>query len=217
MIRFLLLRHAESKWVEYARTLPRGQERFGGRMNDVELSGLGWRQAALGGGYMRRQRIRPTHYISSPATRAKQTHEGVQGGMGIKPPTRLTIIDELQEMTWGDWEGQLRSVAREPMWAAERARLGYDFCPPNGESYNMVRARVLPALRGVARQVPDGSLVCVHTHQNVIKSLVYPWMRWTHDQAMAASLGVVSLTAIDFEQGDFTLGFYNRQTLPTEQ
>ena len=56
----------------------------------------------------------------------------------------------------------------------------------------------------------------MHTHQNVIKSLVYPWQRWTHAQAMSAGLGVVSLTAIDFARGDFTLAFYNRQTLPQQ-
>ena len=215
MINFLLVRHAESKWVEYARKLPKGEERFGGRMNDVELSADGWPQAEAHGRYMRCNGIRPTHYVSSPAKRARQTHEGSQRGMGMQPPASLVIVEDLQEMTWGDWERQPRSLAQQPHWVREREQMGFDFFPPgNGESYNLVRGRALRALRSVVRRVPDGSTVCVYTHQNVIKALVYPALGWSYEQTMAASLGVVSMTSLRYSVGKFTLGFFNQQTLP---
>ena len=208
--RVLLIRHAESKWVEYADSLPADQKRFGGRMNEVGLSARGEVQSERWGNGMHRRRVRPTHYVSSPAVRATQTHTCGQRGMGIDPASPLTIVTDFQEMTWGDWESELRSVANQARWVRLRHKQGHDFCPPGGESFNMVRARVLAALNGVVRQVSDGSLVCVYTHQNVIKSLVFPWMGWNIDQTMAAKLGVVSATGLLCSDGAMSLEFFNR-------
>jgi len=208
--RVLLIRHAESKWVEYADSLPADQKRFGGRMNEVGLSTRGEGQGQRWGDGMRRRRVRPTHYVSSPAARAIQTHTWGQRGMGIDPASPLTIVDDFEEMTWGDWEGELRSVANQARWVRLRRRQQHDFCPPGGESFNMVRARGLAALGGVVRQVPDGSLVCIYTHQNVIKSMVYPWMKWNIDQTMAAKLDVVSATGLICTGSSVSLEFFNR-------
>jgi probable phosphoglycerate mutase len=211
MTRFLLVRHAESTWVQHHDTLPEDQKRFGGRLNDVPLSGRGQAQALQLGGYMRGRGIRPAHYVSSPAKRALQTHAGSQRAMGLNRPA--TIIPDLQELTWGDWEGELRSIVKQPYWAREQEKKGFDFCPPGGESLNTVRARAVQTLLLIAQRVAADSLVCVHTHQNVIKSLVYPWQNWTYSEAMTAKLGLASITSLSYKDGVFSLDYFNRPTL----
>lgn len=74
----------------------------------------------------------------------------------------------------------------------------------------MVRERVMTALASAVRQVPDGSLVCVYTHQNVIKSVVYPWLSWDIDTTMSAKLDVVSVTELVYANGRVRLEHFNR-------
>lgn len=82
-------------------------------------------------------------YLCSPLSRARQTMELVRGTMGIVPDA-YGIDEGLTEISFGDWEGftiaQLHE--RDPAGISQREHDKFHFLPPNGESYEMVMARM---------------------------------------------------------------------------
>lgn len=207
-----LVRHATSTWVEEADR--DSVKRFGGRMDEVPLSiPRGRQEATQLGCYARAHGIRPTLVVSSTATRALQTHEFSAPAMGISP----AVVREprLVEMSWGKWERQPRTVADTDAVRRARARLGFDFAPPDGDSYNSVRERALAAILEHASRARHGDHIWFHTHRNVIKAVVRQWKpQWTPTTISEVGLGVVSLTRLRYERGRLSLVFFNRRTLP---
>ncbi len=206
-----LIRHGESEWVKRAEAMP--VKVFGGRMNEVPLSETGRGQAFHLGLYAVRNGIRPTHFVSSVATRALETHDFSAQGMH----RRVQVAPEagLVEMDWGDWTRMPRTVAETKAVKRARAKLGFGFAPPRGESFDMVRARALPVILGHAKRAGSGH-VWVHTHRNVIKAVVRQWFSgWTPDNISDVPLDVVSLTRLRYSGGKLELVFFNQPTLPT--
>lgn len=206
-----LVRHATSEWVEEANAS--AVKLFGGRMDEVPLSIPRGRQEAIKlGCYGRANGIRPTLVVSSTATRALQTHEFSAPTLGISQ--RVQPDARLVEMSWGRWTRQPRSIADTDAVRRARARLGFAFAPPGGDSYDTVRDRALPAIMDYARGARDGSHIWVHTHRNVIKALVRQWMpTWTPGTISEVGLDVVSLTRLRYNSGRLELVFFNRRTL----
>lgn len=136
-----------------------------GRMEGVQLSGAGHRQAQSLAHRFARERI--TSIQSSPCERAIATAQPIAAGSGIE----LEIVGELDELDAGAWTGQKFSeLARDPRWrewnsARRSAR------PPGGESMAEVQARVLRHLRRMRRESPRGRIVMV-THAEVIRVAV---------------------------------------------
>ena len=209
MLTIDLVRHAESEWVQRADASP--IPLFGGRMNSVDLSTIGERQATSLGVYARDHDIRPTDFVTSPAKRAKRTHRVSADAMGRRG-VRALVRRDWQELSWGRWEGGPRDVRNKPPFREQRERLGFDFAPPGGESYRQVRLRAQAELREIAHRVRAGH-VWVHTHRNVIKAVCQPWFGWTLEEMTQASLDVVSLTRLRLVRGEFQLVFYNQATL----
>lgn len=207
-----LIRHTTSTWTEQADALPRNQRTFGGRMDHVDLSVTGEREAYdLGLGGVRRG-FRPTHIIVSPARRTLSTHRISARPMHTQA---LPVIKEprLVELSWGDWEGQPRSIATTESVLRRRRRKGFAFRPPGGESYLDVRRRALQSLTEHVRGLPRGSHVWVHTHRNVIKAIVYHWMNWSALEILDVGPGVGSLTRLQYSNGHFSVTFYNLSML----
>jgi broad specificity phosphatase PhoE len=203
---FDLIRHAKSKWVEQANASP--VPLFGGRMKDVDLSADGEREAIMLGVGAKRVGLRPIAFFTSPFTRAKRTHELSARAMGLGR-VRAREMQGLEELSWGQWEGKQRSICKQQPFLDQRRRLGLDFVPPGGQSFNMVRRVALADLRQIAREVGSGH-VWVHTHRNVIKAIVQPYFGWTLDQTMEAPVDVVSLTRLAYKDGKLQLVFFNR-------
>ncbi len=159
MIGFNLIRHGKTQWNL--------DQRIQGR-TDIALADPGRRQvaswcAALG-------RISLDLIVSSPMIRARQTAEILGQGLGL-----AVVLDEnLREQSFGRWEGstirQIRQAA--PGTVEHQEGLGWDFCPPGGESRNGVLKRALVALERAAQRF-DGFDILVVTHSGVIKSLAY--------------------------------------------
>lgn len=206
---FDLIRHAESTWVEEANASP--VKLFGGRMNNVDLSAEGIRQAGKLGEYARRKGIEPTEFYSSIAKRALRTHELSSRKMGIN--TRAIPDGRLQELDWGDWTKKPRSIRDEPKFVQERQRKGCDFAPPGGESINMVRRRALAALHDMAAKTSPGAHIWVHTHRNLIKAVVQPWFKWSAEETFETELDVVSLTRLEMTNSKLKVVFFNQSTL----
>lgn len=154
-MRLLLARHGQSVWNEV--------RRFQGRL-DPELSPLGRAQARALGEALAPFRVRAAYV--SPLRRARETAEIALEGAGIP----LVAMDELCELSLGEWEGrtidEIRSRDGDPYRAWVRAPL--DCPPPGGEPLSEVCERVLRVLERIAAAHPNGDDVLVVAHGGVI-------------------------------------------------
>jgi probable phosphoglycerate mutase len=133
-------RHGETDWNVAGRLQGR---------RDVPLNARGREQATHCGGILRDLFAREGResatldYVSSPLGRATQTMAVARAAMGLAPDDYRTD-EQLAEISFGDWEGctiaQLHY--RDPQGIAAREHDKWRFLPPNGESYEMVAARM---------------------------------------------------------------------------
>ena len=175
MASLYFMRHAQSE----SNTTP---HLIGGRQNSVPLTELGERQAIERGRAMKHQLIKPNIVAISPAVRAQQTARLALGEMNYHG--KVYIDPDLQELSQGEFEGQVR----DEVWTAEReaeaALLGKDYALPGGESVAALGKRMYAAARrldGLAQQseyarsydhmyLPPHALAV--THEMAIKALV---------------------------------------------
>jgi broad specificity phosphatase PhoE len=154
-VKLLLARHGQSVWNEV--------RRFQGS-TDVELSDLGRRQARALGEALGRFRLGAVYV--SPLARARETAEIALADAGMA----LTPVEELRELSLGDWEGctveEIRGREGDPYTAWVRTPL--DCPPPGGEPLEEVRQRVADAIDVIERAHPDGEDVLLVTHGGVI-------------------------------------------------
>jgi len=156
--------------------------------------------------------IVPTDFFSSPAVRARRTHELSSAVMGITVEPKLD--DRLQELDQGDWTNQPRSLYDEPANKREMLRLGSDFAPPGGESMNTVYAHINSFLGSLAAsaETEEPRHVWVHTHGVVIKTYVGKLLGWTHEQTYLTPIDNASITRIVREIDTWQVAFINRST-----
>jgi len=134
------IRHGETDWNVAGRLQGR---------RDIPLNARGRAQATHCGNVLRdlfgREGRDPAglDYLCSPLGRARETMELARGAMGLAAD-RYAVDEGLSEITFGDWEGftiaQLHE--RDPAGIAQREHDKFHFLPPNGESYEMVMARM---------------------------------------------------------------------------
>ena len=91
-------------------------------------------------------------YVASPLGRTRETMEILRAALGL-PPAAYRLDPRLVELTFGEWEGLTwREVrGRDAGRARQRERDKWNFVPPGGESYAMLRDRVAPALGDLDR------------------------------------------------------------------
>ncbi len=149
---------------------PEGGEVLRGRI-DHPLSELGWSQMSRVAALTSEMEASPatpawTHLITSPLARCRVFAEHLAGKTGLP----LQVLENWQEIDYGDWDGMLLSEWREhagPQFKAFRkdaSRLQ----PPNGEAFLTFKDRVLTAWREIA-ELPDGSHLLVVTHGGVLR------------------------------------------------
>jgi len=139
--RIVFIRHGETDYNAEGRL--QGQR-------DIPLNGRGRAQAsAVGSSLAKRLRAEldrleaANAFCASPLDRTRATMELARAGMGFEPQ-RYALVDELKELTFGDWEGLTWSEveARDPAGAHRREQDKWGFVPPDGESYAMLAQRV---------------------------------------------------------------------------
>ncbi len=155
MRRLTLIRHALTEWNSAGR--------FQGH-SDVRLSDEGRAQARALAGYVASfQGV--DALISSPLARAVETTRIAF------PDQPFTTDDRLRELHFGSFEG--RTLAENevdvawPDWIADP----FDRMPPGGESYRLLRERVVAWLADTRRALPEAHVVAV-THSGTIQMLL---------------------------------------------
>ncbi len=154
-MRLLLARHGQSLWNEV--------RRFQGT-SDVDLSDKGRRQARALGVALRGRPIAAAYV--SPMRRAVETAEIALREAEVP----LTPMEELKELSLGEWEGftvdEIRKRDGDPYAAWLAAPL--DCPPPGAEPLPDVCTRVRSAVERIAAMHPDGEDVLVVAHGGVI-------------------------------------------------
>ncbi|NOY56421.1 MAG: histidine phosphatase family protein [Actinobacteria bacterium] len=150
MATFLIVRHGEAEGNR--------DHRFIGQ-SDVPLSAVGRRQAEAVSARLAHMPI--DRIVSSDLCRAVDTvlPAATKLGLTIDQDPRFREIDN------GDWRGLLASEIAErwpELWA--RYTSGEDVPRPNGETWADVRRRVVDALRSIAAESSDRSLVVLAAH-----------------------------------------------------
>ena len=157
MSRLLLARHGQS--------VSNAVRRFQGAQ-DVALSELGALQAEALGQAIRRLHIAAVY--TSPLERARRTAEIAAAGLGVP----LTPVDDLRELSLGDWEGrtveEIRALPGDPyeQWVRDPVAC----LPPGAEPLAEVQARVVSAMADIAADHPNGQQVLVVCHGGVISA-----------------------------------------------
>jgi 2,3-bisphosphoglycerate-dependent phosphoglycerate mutase len=148
MATLILARHGETDWNR--------ENRFQGHA-DPPLNDLGRTQSAELAEALAEEGI--AHVYSSPLRRAHETAAIVAARLGLEVET----VEALREIDVGSWSGLTRDELAERFPEAYARWLdggrGFD----DGETYEALAERVVPALRRLASQ-HEGDVVLVVTH-----------------------------------------------------
>ena len=184
MTKIYLIRHAES--------IANAQGIYQGQSYDSPLSPLGEQQAELLGKRLRRVTLNAIY--ASPLKRTAKTAEIVQRLQ--KSTVELMRVDQLKEISHGEWEGKTKEIIRERwpvlygQWQQQPHRVTF----PGGESLADVERRILGWFNELIR---IDKTVAVVTHGGVIQTLLmhihgYPLEKfWTFPHPSSASVTLI--------------------------
>jgi alpha-ribazole phosphatase len=147
---------------------------------------------------------RDARVVSSDLIRTIDTANAIQAG---RP--RLAHDTNLREMHFGAWEN--RSFSDVSAETPDQVRAFYenpgDIAPPNGESWNMVRARVSPTVdRLLADDPSDLIVVC---HFGVVLSQLQRATGLAAYETFAQRIDNLSLTEVLIKDGAWKTGEIN--------
>lgn len=130
--------------------------------------------------------------VSSDLSRAVETANRLQAH---RP--RLPHDPRLRETNFGAWEGLTwdEVCARDPELTRPYFEAPGDTCAPQGESWNMLGARVFEAVSAHMNAQPARDLIVV-AHMGVIMSLIHKALNGPASQATAYEIAPLSLTVI---------------------
>ena len=165
-----------------------------GRDADVELTGLGRRQAAAFGGYLAGLPAdrRPDVVFTSPFRRARDTWAIAAEASGLEWPEPSTD-DRLVDRKVGELEMMTKAAirARYPEEPARLAEHGYmRYRPPGGEDFDDMAARLGSFLADLHRD-HAGRRVVVVAHDSVVLVL----------RGVVEGLDIAGMAAVEAESG----------------
>ncbi|MFC4064026.1 histidine phosphatase family protein [Actinoplanes subglobosus] len=158
--RIILVRHGETPLTS--------QGRYSGR-GDVPLTDEGEAQAMAAAGRVAGISRDIAAVLSSPLSRCTRTAQLIADEAGGLP---VTIMDDLIECDFGEWEAKTFAEVQE-RWPAEMSAwlASTSVAPPGGESFQAVAKRVRGALATVLSAYP-GKVVVLVSHVSPIKLIL---------------------------------------------
>jgi probable phosphoglycerate mutase len=158
--RLILVRHGETALT--------AQGRYSGRA-DVPLSEQGEAQAMAAAGRVAGISREVAAVVTSPLSRCTRTAELIAAELG---GVDVTVVPELIECDFGEWEGLTFAEAQERWPDVMDAWLdSTSVAPPGGESFVAVAARARKAVATVLRAYPS-SVVVVVSHVSPLKLIL---------------------------------------------
>jgi probable phosphoglycerate mutase len=156
----ILVRHGETAYTKEGRYSGRG---------DIPLSTEGEAQAMAAAGRVAGLAREVAAVVTSPLTRCTRTAEVIAAELG---GADVTVLPDLIECDFGDWEGLTFGEVRE-RWPREMdAWLDSPaVAPPGGESFDTVAARARKAVSTVLSAYPGGVVVLV-SHVSPLKLIL---------------------------------------------
>jgi len=178
-----LIRHGETDFHVHKRAL--------GRL-DVELNGLGRRQAELVAAALRGKGIRAIY--SSPLTRCRQTARPLSEELGLE----VEVREGLQEIDLGEWDGlPFNRIYEEggktfSRWLTAPAEVRI----PGGELLGEVRERVLEATAGILAEHSVEEDVAIFSHGGPLRLLLCAALGLDANRIFRLEVDLASISAI---------------------
>jgi broad specificity phosphatase PhoE len=188
--RLILVRHGE--------TIANREYRYVGSRDDA-LSSHGQAQAEQ---LAEAISVLPVAAIySSPLQRAYSTALPIAARHCLE----IQMVDDLREVSFGDWEGLSRAevLARNPEDAQHLRdwEKNIALTPPEGESFDALRARVCAAVEQLAQQHPDQTIVLV-SHVGPIKVLLCAALEVPTSTAFRIFLDPATISVVDWRDAE---------------
>lgn len=204
MTEFLFVRHGEA----LTNTTP---ELVGRQSNASPLTERGRQQALELGNYLRTLDTPPSIAFSSGAVRADHTARIALRQAGFTLP--LHADARLLEVSQGIFEGIHRSLVYTTENIQRYAIDSPDGKFPEGESLHDAQRRMRTFIEETHESYPDDT-VLAFSHGFAIRALAGALRNFTKDEILADVTGNVSLTAIDMVDGNATVRFVGKRTIP---
>lgn len=203
MLTIYLLRHAQTDYNVHMRFI-------GGRSNHLALSVEGRRQALRRSADFRERGVRFDRIFCSSAVRARETLELIMQHADITD-AEVGWYDALNELSQGDWEGELRERIYTPEQLAEIEALTPFFKAPNGESQEEVGERMLRFLEQEVLAHYDRGCFLIVGHGVAFKCLLQKILHFDPKITWRLGCDNVSLTCLRYDpvQG-WWLDYMNR-------
>ena len=163
----VLVRHGETDWNR--------EHRFQGHA-DTPLNEAGRRQARELAEMFRGEGASAVY--TSPLRRASETARIVAERIGLD----AQALEALREIDVGDWQGLTVDEVRTRF--PERADVAWHNGWPNGETYDELAARVVPALHELGRRHAGENVVGV-THAGPIRAALSAATGLSHEESRA--------------------------------
>ena len=202
MLSIYLLRHAETDYNAHNMYI-------GGRSNHIYLSEKGELQAIAVGKFLNKQNLTFDKVFCSTAIRAKRTLELIK--QHFVTLENIDYSDDLQELSQGDWEGQLRSKIYTEKQLIEINSNQWLFKAPNGESQKEVEERLLNYIyEKILSSYSNGNFLIVG-HGVAFKCLLRGILDISSKMAFKIAIDNASLTKLHYDkQQGWYLDYINR-------
>ncbi len=185
--RLLLVRHADP--AEEARG------RCYGRL-DFALSPAGRRRAAKVAAELRTAKL--TALYTSPALRAVETATAIGDACGLVPVSDASLREldfgRIEGLSYDAVERDEPELYREWMDAPTRVRF------PGGESFDELRARVLPAFEAI-RARHEGSTAVVVSHAGPLRAALAAWLELPDAAVFRLALDLGAVSVVEWSNG----------------
>ncbi|WP_419902702.1 histidine phosphatase family protein [Kiloniella sp.] len=137
-------------------------------------------------------------WVTSNLKRTHQTAEAVRAEMSTSEFPPFTEIHELQEQSFGNWQGmthtelgEIRGDAWHRFWLAPAAE-----APPGGESFEALMYRTSGAIDKLNNTFKGRDIIAV-THGGTIRAAVAKALGLSSEKALGLTVGNLSLTKLD--------------------
>lgn len=197
-MKLIIVRHGETEWNKESRL--QGEK-------DVPLSKAGLQQAKMLAKRLSKSKIDVIY--SSLLKRAARTTEEIKR---FHRSIRITKDKELNEMSWGIWEGFTwdRVKKEYPQLYIARKKDKFNFKVPRGESPKMLKSRITRVLNKIIKN-NKGKNVLIVSHGGVNRTILGILLRWGNKKIVSTIINNASITIVSIKNSKSRMSLFDSQ------